>query len=327
MKTVSVAIVINSFNRLQLLKQCLKSLESWVPGAVDWFNPHVFIYDAGSTDGTMDWLNGGNSTEHSFPIKIIDGKNDDDTSFSAGLNHGVAEAFGEMPKLDYLLLYETDNQILSAEPVSQAITCLERDSNLAACGFTVRYLDGDPAGTGMPFPKVSHFLLGKKLSHKLKLERVRYDWKTLDSTQFSRVDVVFTSPLMVRPSAWRASGGLDAQMFPFSDCDIDWAKRLSRLGWHMGVVRTDAVIHDNSAAISSWSTNRALHFHRGRLRYFKRYNPIRIALVWPHFLALRHLLEYLLVACFIWNKERRSHLLAQSKRLMFQVSNAYQEEK
>lgn len=325
MKAATVAIIINSFNRLDLLKVSLQALESWAPEARDWFEARIFIYDAGSTDGTLEWL-GERQDEPSLQIEVIDGKNDADTSFSAGLNRAVSKALDAIPELDLLLLYETDNQILSAKPVRQALSCLRNDAELAACGFTLRYLNGAPAGTGMPFPKISHFLLGKKLSHRLGLERITYNWQQREATRFSEIDVAFTSPLFVKPAAWLASGGLDAQVFPFSECDVDWAKRLNDLGWRMGVVESDAVIHDNSTAISAWSKNRALHFHRGRLRYFKRHHPIRAALVWPHFLALRHLSECIGVACFIWEKNRRTHLLTQSRRLLRQVFKGYQDE-
>ena len=164
----------------------------------------------------------------------------------------------------------------------------------------------------MPFPGLLNFALGKNIVHKFQLEAIPYKWHfTPAGVNFSRVDVVFTSPLLIKLKAWRESGGFDAEAFPFSDCDIDWARKLSVKGWYMGVIQTDAVIHDNLSAISSWSKSRALQFHRARLRYFKRYYPGKILLVWPVLLLIRHTLEYMSVLFLVRNKDRREQLAGQ----------------
>ncbi|WP_269526528.1 glycosyltransferase family 2 protein [Coraliomargarita parva] len=319
-----LSIIVNSFNRACLMPDCLGALARWLPDNPYGLSASVHIYDAGSTDGTEAWVR-EHASGYGFPIHFIDGRDDADRSFSAGLNRGVAHALDLYPKTDYLLFYETDNQILSAEPVSQGIGCLEAKDRLGACGFTVKLRDGQAAGVGMPFPKLWHFLLGKTAMHKLKLERVRYAWEDRGSIRFSPVDVVFTSPLLVKPDAWRASGGMDAAHFPFSECDVDWAKRLRDLGWTMGVVESTEAIHDNADAISGWSKNRAVHYHRGRLNYFRIHQPVRTALVAPHFLALRHLFERIFVALAVRDPERRRHLGGVCSRLLGSVWKGYQE--
>jgi len=325
MKDLDIAVIINSFNRLELLKQCLGVLASWLPGSEIDGRVVAIIYDAGSTDGSLEWL-AGDAKKLGIPLEVIIPTPGDDTSFSAGINTGVNYAERKLPLLKYLLFYETDNQILEPKPLLQALAQLENRPRIGACGFTVRQCNGDPAGVGMPFPRVLNFALGKNIVHKFQLEAVNHKWETDSSgVQFSEVDSVFTSPLLIKIEAWRESGGLDAVMFPFSDCDVDWARRMHDAGWRMGVIPSNSVIHDNMNAISTWSKSRAMQFHRGRFRYHKRYDPIAIYTVWPLLLLIRHSLELITAKVAIKDPERRKHLSNQFTKLLKSCIRQYEE--
>jgi len=322
MKNKDIAIIINSFNRLSLMKECLKALSNWIPNSSFSSRCTIIIYDAGSTDGTLEWLS-EESNGLGLQIELIIPKQGDDTSFAAGLNKGVNVANAKMPNLKYLIFYETDNQILNSTPLIQAFDQINNRKDLGACGFTVRYHNGSPAGAGMMFPKLYNFALGQRLTHFFNLEAIPYKWEDNNGVPFSEVDVVFTSPLLVRLDAWRESKGLDEKEFPFSDCDIDWAKRLREVGWKMGVIKTNDVIHDNSSELSAWSMNRALHFHRARLKYFRRYKPVKTFLIWPIILVCRHFFELIIAKLFIKDKERKKQLTLQFSNLLKLSVNQY----
>lgn len=311
-----IAIIINSFNRLGLLKECLRALAAWIPSTQFKMRCVAVVYDAGSTDGSLKWLT-EEAPKLGIVLKVITPEPGEDTSFAAGLNAGVAYAHAHYPSLKYLLFYETDNQILSSYPLLQAIEQIENRSRIAACGFTVRLHNGKPAGVGQSFPSLLNFILGNKIVDRFQLERIPYVWQeNTEGTAFSLVDVVYTSPLLVRVDAWLESGGLDATMFPFSDCDVDWARRLWQLSWRMGVIRTNDVVHDNQATLSNWSNTRIIQSHRGRLRYFKRHHPVSVLLAWPILLTVRHLLELLSVQILIRNPIRRFRLTKQVFNLL-----------
>lgn len=311
MSKPDIALIINSFNRLSLLKECLTSLSDWIETSA--FNGRLVavIYDAGSTDGSIEWLKEV-ETQLPIPTEVILPVQGDDTSFSAGLNAGAAYAEQKYPFLKYLLFYETDNQILSEKPLADAMAQLNERANLAACGFTVHKHSGSPAGIGQPFPSLLNFALGKNLVHRFQLEAIPYKWENSESgTAFSEVDVVYTSPILVRLEAWKASGGLDSRLFPFSDCDVDWAMRLYKMGWRMGIIRTTDVIHDNKEALSSWSKSRAIQNHRGRLRYFRRHKPFGIITIWPVCLLIRHFVELVIAKLTVKEPVRRDQLSNQ----------------
>lgn len=314
-----IAILINSLNRLELLEGCLSALEPWISTNTDDFRCRVYVFDAGSTDGSLEFLRG-----RATPVfQVITPEPGQDTSIAGGFNAAAAAALSDTAGTSHLLLYETDNAIHSADAVKSALAELDARPELAACGFTVRRHDGRPAGVGMPFPTLRSFLAGKRVGQFFQMERVPYRWESSGKGRFSFVDVVFTSPLLVKAGAWKDTAGMDSKVFPFSDCDVDWAKRLALKGWKMGVVETPDVIHDNQKALSEWSKNRAIDFHRARLRYFRRYRPAGIFLIWPWFLMLRHALELMAARLFIRDVQRRDRLTGQFSRLLRTCASNY----
>ncbi|MDF7820398.1 hypothetical protein P1X15_22440 [Runella sp. MFBS21] len=323
MKKIDIAFVINSFNRFSLLKECLLALD-WIPKSEFDGRIGVVVFEAGSTDGSLEWLQQSKGTLP-FPLEIVVPLPNDDTSFAAGLNAGVDAAINTFPALHYLVFYETDNQIQNERPLQQALDQLIQRNDVGACGFTVKKHSGKPAGLGSSFPTVGQFLIGRQLVNRLHLDRPTFQWVVNEKGgRFSYVDVVYTSPLVVKKEAWIDSGGLDAKMFPFSDCDVDWAKRLSLLGWKMGVVDTEGVIHDNRETLSAWSKTRAMQFHRGRIRYLQRFHPIALRLAWPLPVMVRHLGEWLTVQLLVWQGDRRTQLSRQFKDLLTHSFKKYE---
>lgn len=318
-----IAVIINSFNRFELLKECLETLTRSISSAGKTNEFLIVVFDAGSNDGSYQWLK-TEGCKLGAPLDIIQPGPEEDTSFSSGINTAVAYAESKYESLEYFLFYETDNQILNFDPIYWAIYHLLAKDDLAACGFTVRHHNGRPAGVGQPFPSLFNFFLGKNIVTLLDLEAIPYDWETNDQgIKFSQVDVVYTSPLIVKKEAWQQSGGLNWEIFPFSDCDVDWARRLRDLGWKMGVIETKEVIHDNRNSLSTWSKNRAMHSHRGRLNYFKRHHPIAVFLIWPWLLPIRHILECI-SSRFIKNPNRRKQLSIQYYNLLKTSIRGYQ---
>lgn len=324
MNQPKAAVIINSFNRLELLRECLGTLTAAVKGAGKTDEFVVVVYEAGSTDGSLEWLQ-TDGQRLDLRVDVLVPGPGDDTSFAAGLNTAAACAAGRYPRLQYLIFYETDNQFLGFDPVYRAIFRLLAREDLGACGFTVRHHDGSPAGTGQPFPTLLNFLLGKNLVSHFDLEALPYRWEVqTDGTVFSEADVVYTSPLVVKLEAWKDSGGLDAATFPFSDCDVDWARRMRDLGWKMGVIRTGQVIHDNRNALSAWSRFRAMDAHRGRLRYFMKHRPWSVYLVWPLLLIVRHACELISIPVVVRERQRQQRLFGQFWNLLKSCPKSYE---
>jgi GT2 family glycosyltransferase len=292
-RPVELVAIINSYNRHTLLERAIASLSEALRSAR--FGSAIIVFEAGSNDGSGEFLGWWRENHPGDKLGLIEAS-PNRRSFSDGVNIACTEAIARFPKCRWLFLYETDNCLKSAEPLEKAIALLERQPQIAAAGFTVKQHDGKFYGYGMRFPTALSFALGRNLAARLNLHAPNNSaWQLSDGIRWRRCDVVFTSPLLIRREAWEQSGGFDAPNFPFSDTDLDWAWRCAKLGWKMAVIASDDVVHDNLEQLSAWSANRAVDFHRNRLRLLKRHRGKHVAMLKP-FLFLRHWLETLILA-------------------------------
>ncbi|MBC7927995.1 MAG: glycosyltransferase family 2 protein [Bryobacteraceae bacterium] len=312
---VELVAIINSFNRLHLLRDAVASLCKalrQVPSKTA-----VIVFEAGSTDGSAEWLAQFAVDNPEVDLRVIEAKPAEASSFSAGENAACALALKLYPTCRWFFLFETDNWLASAEPILKAIEFLERRPDVAAAGFTVRKHSGQPAGFGCRLPTVWQFLVGPHITCWLRLESPR-------QKELPLCDVVYTSPLLVRCTAWEQSGGFDADRFPFSDCDLDWAWRLRKMGWRMAVIQTNAVVHDNRESLSQWSSSRVLHFHRSRLKLLERHQGAWVRLFKP-LLLLRHCIEWFVLWLSSWPQRNRADSLDKRASLIKTVLNSYEQ--
>jgi GT2 family glycosyltransferase len=319
-RPVEFVAVINSFNRKALLESALASLSQALRSAA--FGSAIVVFEAGSKDGSGEFLRSWNSRNPADNLLVIESAGRD-SSFSEGVNRGCAMALQRFPDCRWLFLFETDNWVQSAEPLQGAVRLLEREARLAAVGFTVRRHGGELCGYGMRFPTALSLALGLNLISRWKLDQPNNSpWKTTDDLRWRSCDVVFTSPLLIRREAWLQTGGLDAERFPFSETDVDWAWRCAEAGWKMAVIASDQVVHDNLQQASAWSANRVVEFHRSRLRLLKRHRGPWIGLIKP-ILFLRHCLETLLLTFRRNNDGAAESRLDKRKEMVRTVWNDY----
>ena len=303
--------VINSMNRKPLLMLALESLANAVRN--DPMQYAVVVFDAGSTDGSCEWLATFAQENPDVRLEVVEASAGEDTSFAAGVNRGCERALALFPDLDFIFLYETDNWVSSAKPIATAMQLLRQEPDLAAMGFTVYLHSGAPGGWGMSFPTVTSFVLGREVSKRLSLPRFVTESHTTNGAEWFTADVVYTSPLLIKREAWKELGGIDAQHFPFSDCDLDWAWRAARKGYKLGVLKTNTVVHDGRTQGSGWSSMRVLGFHQARFQLLRRYRGRGVVLAIPA-LFLRHSMEYgLLLGLFL---ARKRPLLSLKKRFI-----------
>jgi GT2 family glycosyltransferase len=291
---VKLVGVVNSFNRKSLLEASLPSLTLALRQLP--FSTAIVVFEAGSTDGSLEWLRAYRSSCASLEIFVLTPDPGEDSSFAAGVNAGCRQAILSYPELQWLLLFETDNSIAGGEPIALAARLLSSYAEVGAAGFTVTRRSGEPTGFGCSFPTVPQFLMGQQLAAMLHLDQPHMSLEPLfDGYRWGTCDVVFTSPLLIKRKAWEESGGLDAAMFPFADCDLDWCWRVQQNGWKMAVLELKDVIHDNEDQFSAWSARRVLSFHRARLCLLQRHRHARASLLKPVLLA-RHVFEFVALA-------------------------------
>ncbi len=282
-----IATVVNSFQRRDLLAKALPSLHAALAQAGG--PTGIMVFDAGSTDGSREYVDGYAAEHPDLDLRQIKATPEMDTTFSGGINAGCAEALARWPGVKWFVLFETDNWIQDFDPVARAIELLETHGELGAVGYTVAKYSGVRTGFGASFPTIGQFVLGPQLCYRWGLDAPKVLWQKTDGISWTLCDAVYTSPIVIRRQAWEESGGLDAQAFPFSECDLDWAWRLAEKGWKQAVIETEGVIHDNCEQLSGWSKLRALRFHQARWRLLRRWRKASGA--WLPALWLRHVAE------------------------------------
>ncbi len=317
---IKTAVITNSFNRLSLLKLAAEPIVRLLQQdeSIAWV-----IFDAGSTDGSLDFINDLIQTRDDSRIKLISPRDSQSTSFAAGCNQAIEFALNNYSSLEWCLFYETDNQLLNATALSDGRKRLESDESLAGVGFNLEAADGQHVCFGCNFPRAIEFVLGQTASAKLRLDKLQVNWiQNSSGPSWTYCDVVFTSPLLIRAAAWRDVGPMDAIEFPFTDSDLDWAWRARAKGWRLAAIDVPGVIHDNVGAISQWSSRRVLWFHQSRYRLLKRHRGRCIRTVLP-LLLLRHSIEYLIIRLASRNRAEQINKLNTRKKLLLDALSGY----
>src|SRR5271170_8012313 len=109
MDEVKLAVVVSSCNRLSLLQVGLPTLYRSLVDCP--FASAIMVYDAGSTDGSREWVRAFDAYSQKVSVEIIEPGAGDDTSFSAGVNTACRQAAAWYQNLAYYLFFETDNWI------------------------------------------------------------------------------------------------------------------------------------------------------------------------------------------------------------------------
>ena len=319
-RRIELVTVINSFNRRELLERAVVSLMQSLRKMS--FGSAVLVFEAGSNDGSKEFLSRW-CAEYPDDNLVVLTAADGNSSFSAGVNTGCAEALRRFPECQWLFLYETDNWLAGGEPICRAISLLKARPELAAAGFTVRRHSGIFCGYGMRFPSSISLALGLNLSMFWNLDSPNESaWHATNGVRWRTCDAMFTSPLVIRREAWERTRGFDAESFPFSDSDLDWAWRCAKSGWKMAVIASEEVVHDNLEQPSAWSASRVIDFHRSRLRLLRRHRKNRARLLKP-VLFLRHFVETIVLAGKAGSDPAAQRKLANRRQMLRTVWSDY----
>lgn len=319
--SVEFVVIINSFNRLPLLKEALSSIAQALRHIS--LNAAVVIFDADSTDGSSEFIQTFIDQTPDLPIHCLYPPSSEERSFSAGCNHAAKFAAQVFPQLKWLFFFETDNLIKNNQALPLAIQLLEKQERLAAVGFTVERRSGEKTGFGSRFPTALGFVLGQQITRKLGLAHpLLSQWHPFSGTRWATSDTVFTSPLLVRYDAWQAVGEMDATSFPYSDCDHDWCWRAAKQNWRIAVLDTTGVIHDNDMQSSAWSGNRVINFHQARLNLLLKHQGQWVLWLKP-LLFCRHSLELILLSIRALYSKRAKHSFSQRQILLTTVLRDY----
>jgi len=274
---MDLSIVIVSWNGLDLLAKCLKSVQEHRPR----FSWEVIVVDNGSTDGSPEMV------ATCFPdIKLIENKKN--LGFSKANNIGIGAAKGR-----FLCLLNSDVEIKKGCFESMC-KFLEKHPEVGILGPRILDPTGNVQRSANGFPTLCNFL-----SRALALDRLFPNSRRLGSylmTFFSfdrtrEVDVVNGCFWLTRRSALNEVGPLDETFFMYGE-DIDWCRRFWSAGWKVILFSEAEAVHYGGGSSSNAPLRFYLEKQRAYLQYWRKYHGVTSLVAFALTIWLHHAIRF-----------------------------------
>lgn len=274
--TLDLSIVMALFNRQELTRACLTSLEATLPPHLSY---EVILVDDGSTDGTREYL-------HTLkaPYRIY--FNDEQAHYAHNNNLGGSLALGR------ILAFLNNDLELTPGWLDPMLVLLE-NSPQAGCVGNIHL---NP-NTGLIDHAGVAFSLNGETFHRHK------NRKRLPANSFREVNALSSACMLIRREHFHALGGFDESYVNGSE-DIDFCIRLRLSGYRIYISHESKVFHYVSS-----SPGRFKHNSENRIRLRQKWEPIMLTWAKQEW-ASAYLSRY---ARHFWKTSPKNVLLAVSQ--------------
>lgn len=311
---VDLSIVIVSWNVVDLLRDCLRSIFH-VPDArlgddgmfhTGGYAVEVYVVDNASVDGSPQMV------REVFPqVKLI--ANRENLGFPRGNNAALRHCRGR-----HVLLLNPDTQIVG-DALSLMLDYMERHPDVGLLGPQLRYGDGSLQSSRRRFPTLMTALMESTLLHQWfphnRWARAYYLADTPDDL-VQDVDWVVGACMFVRGVVLREVGPLDERFFMYSE-ELDWCRRIVDAGWRIVYFPQAIVIHYEGQSSSQVVSKRHIHFETSKILYFRKH----------HGRLGAGLLRGFLLLTYLWRlgEEALKYLVGHKRALRRARMDAYRE--
>jgi GT2 family glycosyltransferase len=249
-----VAIVIVSFNTVDLLRACLRS----IPDAVPPYSASVYVVDNASSDGSCEMV------RSEFPeVRLF--ASERNLGFAGGNNVALEKASAR-----HVLLLNPDTE---AHPGSIAtlIRFLDDHRDVGAVGPKLLNTDGTLQRNGARFPSVLREFLGVTGLRRIAMRRyeLALGYGREDFDQLFEVDQVSGACVMAREEVLKNVGALDDRFFMFYE-EIEWQHRIKGAGWKVYYVPDAVVTHHWMGSVKQESKRMTAELFRSQLLYYQK---------------------------------------------------------
>ena len=236
--SVTLSIIIVSYNIRELLRECLYSVYEEVKDlAVE-----VIVVDNASSDESVEMIS------QEFP-QVSLRQEIDNLGFAGGNNVGIQSSTGK-----YVLLLNPDT-VVCKNSIRTMVLYLETHPLVGAVGCRLTHpITGDEESSGRSFPTALGLFFTisylDRIFPKSKLVgtyRMTY-WRRNESQE---VDWVSGACIMVRRAAINSAGLLDKRYFMYAE-DVDWCYRIKQAGWQIWFLSDALVGHYGGQSAKSW---------------------------------------------------------------------------
>lgn len=254
-----LAVVILSYNRADLLADCLTSLYA----APTRCALAVWVVDNDSSDGSAELV------RERFPQArlIVSPSN---LGFSAGNNLAVREIVAT-DAADYVMLLNNDT-LVPAGALDGLVDYLEAYPTVGVVGPKLLLPDGSldlACRRSFPTPAVSFYrMAGLSRLFPRSPRFARYNMTYLDPDRETEVDSVVGACMLLRAAVIAEVGLLDEQFFMYGE-DLDWCFRIKQYGWRV-VYFPGVVVHHYKRASSTRRAIPSIRAFYDAMRFFHR---------------------------------------------------------
>lgn len=284
-----VSIVIVSFNTVDLLDQCLESIER----CESEYDLDVIVVDNGSHDGSADLV------ADRYPgVRLL--RNADNLGFSKATNQGI-----RISDADYVLLLNSDTVVLPGS-IDRVVEHLEAHPEVGIVGCKVLKPDGTldaPCRRSFPTPENSLYQrLGLTRLFPKSRRFAAYYLSYLDPDETASIDCLMGAYMMIRRAVVDRVGLLDEDCFFYAE-DIDYCYRTKQAGWEIVYFPEVTIIHHRGASTAKDRIKATTYFHQSMLVFYRKHQA-------PHRSRLVNGLVYSGIAlsyaaALVWNKVTR----------------------
>lgn len=270
---MKLSVVIVSYNAVSFLRQCLISVEKFLPKYAE-----IIVFDNASPQREIE------SLPKEFPhIQFI--LNDENLGFAKGNNLAVKQTQG-----DYVLILNPDT-IVYEDFFPKILEFAEKTNDLGALG--VRMLDGE--GNFLPESKrnvPSAFSSFAKLFRGTSGTGKTYYANYLKPTENGEVEVLSGACMLMKKAVYEEVGGFDEKYFMYGE-DIDLSYTLIQNGYQNYYLGEVAITHFKGE--STVKDKKYLERFYGAMeifiqKYYKKEKPLQYYFMLVG-LRLKHALE------------------------------------
>jgi len=263
-----LSILIVTWNSERWIERCLNS----IPAACEGLSYEVVLYDNSSGDRTLQFV--------SDDIRSIASQSND--GFAGAINRAIASVRGP-----YVFLLNPDCE-LAPRCLALLVDFLRTHSSVAA----VAPLLEDERGNSQRefqlrrFPTLLTFATEVLAIDKLFSSNpitASYRYRDLDLTHPQVIDQPAAAALLIRREVFDEVGALDEQFFPAWFEDVDYCRRLAKVGKEIWIVPQAQAKHFGGASLEHVPFGRFIDlWYRNMWRYARKwFTPVRAeALRW-----------------------------------------------
>ena len=256
---IDVSVVIVSWNTQELVRQCLKSLES----ARTRLSVEMILVDNASADDTVKLV------REQFPwVKVL--QNATNVGFAKANNIGIGISSGE-----YIALINSD-VVVPDGCLEKMVDYLNQQADIGMLGPKMILRDGSVGQSCYRSPTVWRwFCNAVGLNFFFGEDMAPGDSATKDFNhdKIREVDVLTGWFWLVRRKATDRIGVLDDQFFMYGE-DLDWPKRFHDGGWRVVFYPEAYAIHYCGASSAQAPSRFYVEMNRANLQYFRKHHGL-----------------------------------------------------